>query len=148
MASRSWVKKGIETLVRLRKVAWINAVGFFVFWLLVLLAGADKPPPVGFLWVVLVVALSAMVVYRRIPTYIQWSQTQQRGRLLRVAMEGLLAGLVVATPFALFGGSEPSVPMQPIAYVGWFAALGFMGVLNSLTLYVINAVLARGLDTE
>jgi hypothetical protein len=50
-------------------------------------------------------------------TYIQWFQTQQTTRLLRVALEGYLAGLVVATPFALFGGGESSLAMQPIAYV-------------------------------
>jgi hypothetical protein len=134
--------------VRTRKIAGINAAVFFFFWLIVLLAGADKTPPVGFLWIVLVITLSAMVVYRRIPTDIQWFQAQQPGRLLRVALEGCTAGLVVATPFALFGGGEPSVPMQPIAYVGWFAIWGLMGTLNSLTLYAINAVLARGLDSE
>ncbi len=134
--------------MRTRKIAGINAAVFFVFWLLVLLAGADKPPPVGFLWIVLVVALSAMVVYRRIPTYVQWFRTKKPRRLLRVALEGFLAGLVVATPFALLGGGQPSIPMQPVAYVGWFASLGFMGMLNSVTLYVINAALAKRLDSE
>lgn len=134
--------------MRLRKVAWINAVGFFIFWLLVLLAGADKPPPVGFLWVVLVVALSAMVVYRRIPTYIQWFRTKRARRLLRVALEGFLAGLVVATPFALLGGGESSTAMQPIACVSWFAILGLMGMLNSLALYVMNAALVKRLGSE
>ncbi|MGD8474943.1 MAG: hypothetical protein PVH59_12545 [Anaerolineae bacterium] len=111
-------------------------------------AGAEKPPPTGFLWIALAIALSAVVVYWRIPTYIQWFQTQKPGRLLRVALEGVVAGLVVATPFALLGGGEPSVPMQPSAYVGWFAILGSMGLLNSLTLYVINALLARVLGSE
>ena len=133
--------------MRLKKVAWINAVGFFVFWLLVLLAGADKPPPIGFLWIVLVVALSAVVVYRRIPTYLQWYQTKEPRRLLRVALEGFLAGLVVATPFALLGGGESSTAMQPIAYVIWFSILGLMGMLNSLALYVMNAALAKRLDS-
>ena len=63
--------------------------------------------------------------------------------MLRVTVEGFLAGLVVATPFALFGSGEPTVRMQPVDYVGWFAILGLMGMLNSLTLYVINAVVAR-----
>ena len=125
--------------MRLKKVARINAVGFFTFWLTVLLAGADKPPPVGFLWIALAVALSAMVVYRRIPTDIEWFRTKKPRRLLRVALEGLLAGLVVATPFALFGGGKPSIPMQPVAYAGWFAILGVVGMLNSLKLYVMNA---------
>jgi len=147
MARRRSVKKDMETLVRLKKVAWINAVGFFVFWLVVLLAGADKPPPIGFLWIVLVVALSAVVVYRRIPTYLQWYQTKEPRRLLRVALEGFLAGLVVATPFALLGGGESSTAMQPIAYVIWFSILGLMGMLNSLALYVMNAALAKRLDS-
>jgi hypothetical protein len=126
-----------------QKTAGINAIGFFFFWLVVLLAGADKPPPIGFLWIVLVIALSALVVYWRIPTYVQWSQTQQPRRLLRVALEGFVAGLVVAMPFALFGAGEPSITRQPIDYVIWFVVLGMMGMLNSLTLYVINAVVAR-----
>ena len=120
-----------------QKTALVNAIFFFFFWLLVLLAGADKPPPRGFIWVVLVVALCAAVVYWRIPTYINWSQTKQPGRLLRVALEGFVAGLVVATPFALKGSGEPSNTIQPIDYVGWFVILGLMGMFNSLTLYVI-----------
>jgi len=134
--------------VRLKKVAWINAVGFFIFWLLVLLAGADKPPPIGFLWIVLVVALSALVVYRRIPIYIRWFRTKKPRRLLRVALEGFLAGLVVATPFALLGGGESSTAMQPIAYAIWFSILGLMGMLNSLALYAVNAVLAKRRDSD
>ena len=129
--------------MNVQKIAGINAVIFFFFWLLVLLAGADRPPPIGFLWLIPVIALSAVVAYWRIPTYILWSQTQKPGRLPRVALEGFLAGLVVTTPFALFGSGEPTVRMQPVDYVGWFAILGLMGMLNSLTLYVINAVVAR-----
>ena len=123
-------------------------LAFSFFWLVVLLAGADKPPPIGFLWIVLVIALSALVVYWRTPTYVQWSQTQQPRRLLRVALEGFVAGLVVAMPFALFGGGEPSIPMQPIAYVAGFAILGLMGMLNSLTLYVINSAVAKRLNSD
>lgn len=132
----------------IRKIAGINAAGFFFLWLVVLVAGSDKPPPIGFLWIVLVIALSAVVVYWRIPTYILWFQTQRPGRLLRVAIEGFMAGLVVAMPFALLGAGEPSVPMQPIAHLGWFSILGLMGMLNALTLYGINVVLAKGFDSE
>ena len=132
----------------IQRIAAINAACFFFFWLVVLLAGADWPPPAGFLWLVIVVAICAIVVYWRIPTYIQWSQEEKRGRLLRVTVEGFLAGVVVATPFVLFGGGEPSIPMQPIAYLGWFAILGLMGMLNSLTLYAINAWLAKRSDSD
>jgi uncharacterized membrane protein len=134
--------------VRIERIARGNAIVFFFFWLVVLLAGADKPPPMGFLWIVMALALSALAVYWRIPTYVEWFQTQQPGRLPRVALEGLMAGLAVATPFALLGPGEPSIAMQPVDYVGWFAALGLIGMLNSLTLYVINAALAKRLDSQ
>jgi len=134
--------------VNVQKIGGINAAIFFFFWLLVLLAGADKPPPIGFLWLIPLIALSAIVVYWRVPTYIHWSQKQKPGRLLHVAQEGFLAGLVVATPFALFGSGEPSVTIQPIDYMVWFAILGLMGMLNSLALYVINAVVAKRLDSS
>jgi hypothetical protein len=65
-----------------------------------------------------------------------------------VALEGFVAGLVVAMPFALRGSGEPSITMQPIDYVGWFVVLGFMGMLNSLTLYVINASVAKRSDSD
>jgi hypothetical protein len=126
-----------------RKIATANGLGFFFFWLLVLLAGADKPPPWGFLWVMLIVALCAALVAWRIPTYIDWSRTKKPMRLPRVAFEGIAAGSVVAIPFALQGSGEPSITMQPIDYVGWFAVMGVMGLLNSLTLYAINAFITR-----
>lgn len=125
----------------MRQTAAINAFLFFFFWLLVLLAGADKPPPLAFLWLVLVVALCAVVVYWRMPTYINWSLTRQQGRLLRVALEGLLAGLVLAALFAVASPGEPAVTEGPLDRLLWFAVLGMVGTVNALTLYAINAVL-------
>jgi hypothetical protein len=100
------------------------------------------------LWVALLTALCSAVVYWRVPTYIHWSQTKKPGRLPRAALEGLAAGLVVATPFAQQGSGEPSITMQPIDHAGWFVALGFVGLCNSLVLYGLNALLARRLNAE
>jgi hypothetical protein len=41
--------------------------GFFVFWLVVLLVGADKPPPPGFVLFIALDAAAALVVWRRLP---------------------------------------------------------------------------------
>ncbi|UCC52736.1 MAG: hypothetical protein JSV68_01975 [Anaerolineaceae bacterium] len=80
-------------------IAAINAILFFFFWLFVLLAGADFPQPVGFLWLVIVVAACAYVVYWRVPTYIDWNRSKRPRRHLRVIFEGFAAGIVVAAPF-------------------------------------------------
>ena len=126
----------------LRKIAAINAIVFFVFWLLVLLAGADKPPPIGFIWIVLTVGICAAVVYWRVPTYIDWARTRRVGRYWRVLLDGAVAGTIIALPFALQGSGEPSVTMQPVDYVIWFSVLAGMGILNSVAIYFINALVA------
>ena len=130
------------------KIALANAGAFFFLWLVVLLAGADKPPPIGFLWIVLIIAICTAVVYWRVPTYVEWGQTQLRGSLLRVALEGFLAGLVVAMPFVFLGSGNPTIPMGATAYVVWFVILGLMGMLNSVMLYVINAVIVKRFDSD
>jgi hypothetical protein len=133
----------MKSILSHRKAAGINAVVFFIFWLLVLLAGADKPPPPGFLWLALAVAVCAAVVYWRIPTYIEWHRTRRPGRYWRVVLDGFIAGLLVALPFALRGSGEPSITMQATDYAIWFGVLGMMGVVNSVTLYFINTFFAK-----
>ncbi len=125
-----------------RKIAFINAIVFFIFWLLVLLAGADKPPPLGFVWLVLAVAVCSAVVYWRVPTYIDWASKRRAGRHWRVLLDGAVAGLLIALPFAIKGGGEPTVTMRPLDYVIWFAVLAVMGMLNSVAIYLINALVA------
>jgi hypothetical protein len=129
-----------------RKISAFNAIAFFLFWLLVLLAGADFPPPTGFLWIVLVIALCAFVVYWRIPTYIDWYRTQRSGRRWRVLLDGIVAGLVVSITFALNGSGESSITMQPADYAIWFAVLSVIGAINSVALYTINALLISRMD--
>lgn len=131
-----------------QQIGAVFAVLFFLFWILVLLAGADKPPPPGFLWIVLVVAVSAVVVFWRIPTYIDWQHTKRPGRIWRVLRDGLVAGAIVALPFALKGSGEPSVTLQASDYVIWFVVVGLVGVVNSVALYLASAIVFRAVSSQ
>ena len=126
-----------------RRIAAINAILFFCFWLVILLAGADFPPPVGFLLLVFVIAACAFVVYWRVPTYIGWYRTKRPGRLWRVILDGVIAGIVVATPFVLNRSGASSITPQPVDYAIWFALLGFVGALNSMAIYFVNTLVTR-----
>ena len=134
--------------MHLRRIAAINATLFFIFWFVVLLAGADFPPPVGFLWLVIVIAACAYVVYWRVPTSIDWVRMQRPRRIWRVILDGIAAGIVVAVPFVLKGSGEGSITMQPVAYAIWFALLGFVGALNSMGIYFLNTLVFRIVDPE
>ncbi len=91
-------------------------------------------------------AICACAVYWRVPTYLDWYRRKRPRRLWQVILEGFVAGLVVALPFTLTGGSEPSLSMQLAEYAIWFAVLGLIGALNSVALYAINALVARRLE--
>jgi hypothetical protein len=58
-------------------------------------------------------------------------------------LDGVVAGLLVALPFALAGSGEPSVSVRPLDYVIWFAVMAAVGLLNSIALYGLNALLIR-----
>lgn len=119
------------------------AVGFFVFWLAVLYAGADHPPPPGFVLLVLLVAVAAVLVYVRTPTYVAWAATRRAGRLWRVLGEGCAVGaLFGVAPLLLPGGGEPSVTPGWEAYLVWFLVLGGVGAVNAVLVYACGVLLA------
>lgn len=126
-----------------RKIAGCNAVVFCIFWLVVLLAGADKPPPPGFLWIVLTVAVCSVVVYWRTPTYLGWHRTRRPGRYWRVVLDGFSAGLFVALPLALKGSGEPSSGRDAADFAIWFVVVGLVGSFNSLALFLINRIVFK-----
>jgi hypothetical protein len=128
-----------------RQAGVISAVLFFVIWLAVLYAGADHPPPSGFVVVVLLDLIAACMVFWRVPYYLDWMQTGQPRRLLWVVRDGLAAGLafaLLAVLASIFVGSGESTVTKSIGSVSiWFAVQAGVGVANALALYGVNAIM-------
>jgi NhaP-type Na+/H+ or K+/H+ antiporter len=123
----------------------VIALACFAIWISILYAGADHPPPAGFLWFVPLVALCAIAVYRRVPVYFSWSRSKRPGRIRRVSLDGFAAGVVVAVGILLapFAG-EPSIgPRRVVDILTWLAILGTVGVANALVLYFFVAALPK-----
>ena len=120
-----------------KRISTTIATGFFVIWLAILLAGADFPPPIGFLWVVFLDIVAAFVIHFRVPTYVLWVEQRERGRLARALLDGLAIGLVFALATVLVpGGGEPSAPRPGwIDYFVWFAIVGSVGAVNAGVVY-------------
>lgn len=107
-----------------KRVAVAMAVVFFSGWLAVLYAGADHPPPPGFLALVLLDLAAAFVVYLRVPVYARWSRAQRPKRWLWALLEGVAAGLLVAgLALVLPFGGEPSIQRSAAAIAVWFVVL-------------------------
>ncbi len=129
-----------------KRISLIIALGFFFVWLAVLYAGADHPPPPGFLWIVLFDAIAAAVVYWRVPAYMDWSAQGAKGRWPRVALDGIVAGLIFAALATALqpNGGEPSVPPPGWSDRAiWFAVLAVVGLFNAVVIYICAAVAVR-----
>lgn len=81
------------------------AVACALAWLLVLLAAADHPLPVGFVGLLAFLALAAALVCWRAIVYAGWKARSQPRSTLRAIAERALAGLA----FAALIGFLPSV---------------------------------------
>lgn len=116
---------------------------FFCGWLVILYAGADHPPPPGFIAVVLIDLVAAFVVYRRVPVYAAWSQTRRPQRWLWAAIDGIVAGLFIAGLALLlpFGG-EPSIRRSAPAVATWCGMLASVGAANAILIFGLSAASA------
>lgn len=127
-----------------RTIGLVFAGGFFVFWMIVLYAGADHPPPLGFLWVVLLDAVAALLVGRRVPTYLAWSLERKPWRWMLAVRDGAVTGLVFgAIPMLLPGTGQPGVHPTSLDRLVWFIVLMSIGSANTLVLYAMSVGVQR-----
>jgi hypothetical protein len=107
-------------------------------WLGILLAGADHPPPIGFVWLVPVLLAFALLVYWRLPAYARLKQDAVPWRWLRVLIEGSFAGLVLAT--VLHVTPLPGLPfIRPAVsdFAVWMLVIAALGSANALLAYLL-----------
>jgi hypothetical protein len=113
------------------------AVGFGLAWLLILLAGADHPPPPGFLWLLPWLALAGVIVWRRVPAYAAWRTEAWPWRVPRVLAEGLLVGLALG--LAALALHAPAGPERLTDRLIWLAVLAALGAVNGVVVYLLSA---------
>lgn len=121
------------------------ATTFSAIWITILYAGADHPPPVRFLWLVPLVAGCGVAVYRRLPVYASWSSSSKPGRIRRVWLEGIAAGIFVGLITLLFPFTrEPAiVPMRLLDILTWLSVLAVVGLANAVVVYALASVFPR-----
>ncbi|MCB0088656.1 MAG: hypothetical protein KDE54_12140 [Caldilineaceae bacterium] len=125
------------------RLPFINAGVFFSGWLLILYAGADHPPPPGFVVLVLLDLCAALLVFWRVPRYLRWI-AEKHHQLFRVTLDGLVAGLafaLVAMVLSTLLGDDPFIRSTGDDRTIWFGVLGFVGAVSAVTIYVVNWVM-------
>jgi hypothetical protein len=120
---------------------------FFGAWLLLALVIADHPPPLGFVFAVLILLACTAAIYLRLPTYLRWQATRATGRMLRVARDGLLCGVAIATVSMLSRG-EPSIRPGLTDHLIWLCVWIGLGIGNALAAYALGSWLRRRQDSR
>ena len=118
---------------------WIIAAGFFLVWLLVMLAGSDIPPPTGFVWIPVGLAVICTGMAFAMPWL--WRVRDERGLsavVVRTTMIGAAVGLVLAGIFSARGSGEPSIPPMDLAdYLIWFSVVIVVGAVNGVVVGLV-----------
>jgi hypothetical protein len=125
-----------------QKTALRVAVIFFGTWLLLALAIADFPPPPGFLILGLILLACALLVYLRVPLYLRWRAAGAKGRMLKVARDGLVGGGAIGL-LSLLSPGEPSIQPEWSDRLIGIGLLTGLGVVNALAVYAVGSWLFR-----
>ncbi len=143
MITRStWFARAADS-VGTRRFARRLALAFFIGWLVILVAGADFPPPAGFVLLVVLDALAAGCVYYRVPYYLHWQSVAWPRRLPAVLLDGAVVGLLFALVPVVVHQGEPAVTPTALDMLIWFGVLTTVGIANSMLVYLCTAVYRR-----
>ncbi|MFN8126022.1 MAG: hypothetical protein U0R64_05890 [Candidatus Nanopelagicales bacterium] len=83
----------------------------FVTGVLVMLSGSDLPPPPGFLWILPIAGVAAILVGLLIPVALRLGDRAGPARAVLAAVGvGVAFGVVVAGLLVIRGSGEPSIP--------------------------------------
>lgn len=116
-----------------RRTAALCAIMAFGATSLLALAGADWPPPVGFLWLEGLLAALAFVVYLRVRSRLT-ARSQDR-RVPSAALEGVLASLAAGFVLVAFSAGDPDITLNPRDHVAWILVLGLAGAIAAQALW-------------
>lgn len=112
-----------------KKARTIEFIVFLIGWTSIMLAGADYPPPAGFLWLVLLIIILDIIQDR----YLRWLGEKLLGRKTFLLNELLfcIAGIVVAVGMILCNGGfrkETGVWVGIITAVSVIYGTAFWGI--------------------
>ena len=122
-------------------IAAACATGMFVTTVAIGLAGADKPPPPGFLLLVGVVGVLGVVAFNRLKTHLTARRARRPRIGLRVGLEGMAAGASAALTLSLLGGGEPSVVVSLASRLIGVGVVALAGSVLALMVWLVAAQL-------
>lgn len=126
---------------RLRRTARLCAIAAFGTFSLLALAGADWPPPPGFLILEALLATLSVVVYIRVRSRLAASRSGRRVPV--AALEGILAGFAFGLVFIATRAGDPDITISPRDHAVWLSVLAAVGGVSAQALWVLAVRIDR-----
>ncbi len=141
---KRYVEKYRAGTLSAKDIGWLNALVYFIGWLLFLVYIADFPPPAKFLLVLPVLALLAAGVYGYCQVLYRRMKHKRKGIFFYVFAESILAGLILGFIGTLLPKGEPSIPdPETEDKLILVAIITAIVVANSLAFYVVDHFLIK-----
>ncbi|PRR81880.1 hypothetical protein [Clostridium vincentii] len=125
-----------------KKIMYINEFSFFFGWTIIFLLGADKPPPIGFLWLVLLTGFldGIQFLYLKIflPKLFCSANKLFIKNLMFFSFGGLAVGLLV-----MIINFEQSLTLGLLNNSILLIVLTIVGLLYGIYFYWFNSILIR-----
>lgn len=126
----------------LNKIILINVSSFFFIWIIILLAGADKPPPIGFLWIILLVSLLDVAQFFYLKRFIPklWNKSKWLffKNLFFFFVGGFLVGVltIITDPYLLLN-------IGLLNAIIWVFMVIVAALINAVVFYIFNTILIK-----
>lgn len=125
-----------------RKITIINSTTFFFLWIIIFLAGADKPPPIGFLWIVLLVVLLDIAQWFYLKRFIPKLMRKTKGLFVENLFYFFLGGIVVSF-LTIITKIDVAISIGVLNNIIWIMSIVVAAMMNAICFYMLNKMLLR-----
>ncbi|EKU27104.1 hypothetical protein [Catellicoccus marimammalium] len=123
-----------------KKIIRINTILFFIGWLVILLLGSDFPPPIGFLWAIILIILSDFIQYK----YLQYFIPQLRKKTKYLFSHNLLFFTMSSALLSLIILLLRYPTIHSLTWIEngiWILVFSILGGIYSILFYFFNKFL-------
>ncbi|MDP5276013.1 hypothetical protein [Chengkuizengella axinellae] len=131
---------------KIRKIAQLDAVLYFIVCLLSAYYIADHPPPPRFILIVLGLCIMTFVVYKYCLFIVRKMILNERHLLYKTIIHGALFGVVLGIIFSMFPNGEPSkegVSTTWIDYLFLFVVTIAVNMIIAGSIYIFNRAVLK-----
>ncbi|MCU7667268.1 hypothetical protein [Bacillus thuringiensis] len=129
----------------LNKIILINVFSFFFVWIIILLAGADMPPPPGFIWVILLVALLDVAQFFYLKRFIPKLWKKSKWLFFTNLLFFFVGGFLVSV-FTIITAPSLFLSIGILNTIIWAFLIIAASLINAVVFYIFNTLLIKNLS--